>query len=48
VAASVHNLQKLKDAAHALGALDKLTAVYANRNDAHQTRTQAVFYYFLN
>ena len=42
VAAAVQNLDKLKEAAHGLGALDKLIAVYANREEAHETRTKSL------
>jgi hypothetical protein len=36
LAAAVQNLEKLQEAAHSMGALDRLTAIYANRDEAHE------------
>lgn len=42
VAAAAQNLDKLKEEAHRGGALEKLIAVYADRNECHEARTKSL------
>lgn len=42
VAAAVQNDDKLKEAAHNSSALQRLLAVYANRDESHETRSKSL------
>ena len=42
VAAAVQNLDKLREAAHGLGALDALIRVYSNRSEVPETRAKSL------